>query len=163
MIKKVLLTPEQERWIVENFPTTSNAECARHLGISKHQLYCVKVELGLAKTEEYMAAMQARVVRIAHRANALLGAERWQKISAGRRETNRKERLRIKWGLEQRTKQKFGHNRRRALCRYSLKKCGYEVEKGGITATVTEATVRNLIVERRAQKYGIKIIENDNC
>lgn len=70
----------------------------------------------------------------------------------------RKERSRIIFGFDQKTKLKLVHNRKRAIYRYALKKRGYLVERGGREATVIETTIRSEIVEQRAAKHGIIII-----
>ncbi len=85
-------------------------------------------------------------------------AERIAKSAASRRETVKKERMRIRWGFEQQTKLKLVHNRERALYRFALKKRGYIVERGGREAIVTENTTRSEIVEQRAAKHGIRIV-----
>lgn len=84
--------------------------------------------------------------------------ERIAKAAATRRETIEKERMRIRWGFDQKTKLKLVHNRDRAIYRHALKKRGYLVERGGREAVVTESTIRSEIVEQRAAKHGIKII-----
>lgn len=84
--------------------------------------------------------------------------ERIAKSAASRRETVNKELMRIRWGFNQKTKLKLVHNRGRALYRYTLKKRGYLVERGGREAIVTESTIRSEIVEQRAAKHGIHIV-----
>lgn len=84
--------------------------------------------------------------------------ERIAKAAASRRETVRKERSRIIFGFDQKTKLKLVHNRKRAIYRYALKKRGYLVERGGREAKVIETTIRSEIVEQRAAKHGIIII-----
>lgn len=84
--------------------------------------------------------------------------ERIAKAAASRRETVRKERARIVWGFDQKTKLKLVHNRKRAIYRHALKKRGYIVERGGREAVVAETTIRSEIVEHRAAQHGITII-----
>ena len=65
---KTILTPEQQRWFVDNFPDTKNQDCARHLGISLRTVVRMARALALQKSREFMlmtqreAANEARVM-----------------------------------------------------------------------------------------------------
>lgn len=86
-------------------------------------------------------------------------AERIRKAAESRRATVRKERLRIRWGLEKKTKLKLVTNKTKIYYRYALKKRGYDITRGSSVAYVSPETRRSLKVEVNARKYGIQIIE----
>lgn len=82
------------------------------------------------------------------------------KASETRRETIRKERMRINWGLPQKTKLKVIHtplSRARNIHRHRLRKAGYIIERATYIAYYTENTARNEKLENNSSKYGIKI------
>lgn len=84
--------------------------------------------------------------------------ERIAKSVASLRETRRKERMRVNWGLEQQTKLKIGHNKKKTVMRHSLKKRGYIIPfRGASVAYYTDNTDRSHIVEQHAKEIGIEI------
>lgn len=84
--------------------------------------------------------------------------QRLEKSAATRRETIRKERMRINWGFEQQTRLKIGHDRKRALTRHALKKRGYIIpERAARVAYWDSNTNRSPIVEQHAADRGITI------
>ena len=82
------------------------------------------------------------------------------KQSITRKELYRKERLRIKWGLPQKTKIRISFNNNAAVynTRLRLKKRGYVVDRGGMVAYYTQATQRHDRMEARAKKRGFVIL-----
>lgn len=190
-VKKVVLSPEAEKWLIRHFKHTKNDEIMRRLGVSGSTLHRLARSLGLTKTRQFMKKTQAECAAAAKESHLRNGtyppkgyripnthhfepgvtpemrlgkkrnAERIAKAAASRRETIRNERARIVWGLDQKTRLKLLHNRDRALYRHALKKRGYLVERGGREAIVVEATVRSKVVEQRAAKHGIKIVISD--
>lgn len=84
--------------------------------------------------------------------------ERIRKSAATRRETLRKERMRVNWGLEQQTRLKIGHNRKKSVMRHTLKKRGYIIPfHGASEAYHTDDTNRSAVVECHAKEVGIEI------
>ena len=84
---------------------------------------------------------------------------RIEKSAATRRETLRKERMRLNWGLEQQTKLKIGHNRKRTATRHAIKKRGYIIpSRGANVAYYNSETNRSDAVERHARERGIEIL-----
>ena len=83
------------------------------------------------------------------------------KMSVTKKEIYRKEKVRIKWGLPQKTKWRvsFNNNPIVRVTRYRLRKRGYLIELGGMVAYITPDTTRSALVERRAQAKGFKFIE----
>ena len=85
-----------------------------------------------------------------------------QKIHRTRNEAIRKDRIRIHWGMEPKTKLvKNWDNKRdwhKIHYRSKLKQFGYDVEKGCNDIYFFPDTVRHPIMERNAQKWGIRIL-----
>ena len=84
-------------------------------------------------------------------------ADMHRRIGESRKETFRKERIRVNWGFEQQT------NLRVIRCppekvyvRNKLRKRGYEIPRASNEATVTNETRRSIRMEARAEKMGIK-------
>lgn len=85
--------------------------------------------------------------------------QRLEKSAATRRETIRKERMRINWGLEQETKLKIGHCKPKTALRYNLKRRGYIIPgRGANIAFFDSATRRSETMEQHARQRGITIM-----
>lgn len=83
---------------------------------------------------------------------------RIERSAETRRETIRKERRRILFGLPQRTKLKLTRcSRSTTMARTLLRKAGYIVARGDYKAYVTQATRRSLSLERYATRHHIEI------
>lgn len=185
---KIVLTPEQEAWLCENYATNFNADCAAHLGISVSSMHRHAKRLGLAKDPAWFhnviiehcrnMAEACRGEGNSGKANLALGAatrfkkgetnrdrygeekelQRVQKAAITRRETVRRERMRVHWGLPQETKLKIGHDRKRAYTRHTLKRRGYIIPcRGSRVAFYDSNTNRSPIVEQHAAERGITI------
>lgn len=93
-------------------------------------------------------------------AKAQCSPARWEaakaKMSVTKKEIFRKEKMRIKWGLPQKTKLhvSFNNNPIVMQTRYRLRKRGYIIERGGMVAYYTHATQRHDRMEARARKRG---------
>lgn len=86
-------------------------------------------------------------------------AERLRKVHEKRNASIKSDRLRIRWGLEQKTKMKLnGTFRHNAYIRWAMRKRGYEIEREGKEAIVTECTQRSERYERNCSKCGIRIV-----
>lgn len=93
------------------------------------------------------------------RIGAKRDAERLRKSVESRRATIKRERARITWGFEQRTKLKLVGNPKKRQYRYELRKRGYQVARGASEAYITSDTKRSSEVEKNARKYGIRVVE----
>ena len=74
---KTILTPEQQRWFVNNFPDTKNQDCARHLGISIRTVVRLARAIALQKSREFMLMTQreaANEARVMNRGEGNMGA-----------------------------------------------------------------------------------------
>lgn len=188
---KIILTPEQEQWLIRHFKHTKNDEIMSRLSLTHSALHRFARELGLKKSPQFMKKCQTTATQAAWAANRRKGwppkgyiiprswecrfqkgvtnierlgpkkeAERVRKAAESRRATVKKERIRIHWGFEQRTKLKLYGSRKKRQYRYELRQRGYQVERGGSDAYVTAETQRSPIVETNARKYGIRVIED---
>ena len=85
-----------------------------------------------------------------------------EKATKTRNEAIRKDRIRIHWGMEPKTKLvKNWDNKRewhKSHYRSKLRQFGYSVDKGSNDAYYSPDTVRHPIMECNAQKWGIKIL-----
>lgn len=90
--------------------------------------------------------------------------ERIEKASATRNETIRKERVRLHWGLPQRTKLRLTYDgwnvthHKKACHRNLFRKHGYIVERGGDTVYYDEDTDRRPKMEANAHLYGLRVM-----
>lgn len=187
--RKIILTREQIEWLRANYANTTNAEIMGHLKIRHAKLHELARAYGLTKSNEFMLKVAKENFRLASIAAARLGwppkgytipnshrfkkgvtnlmrlgpekeAERIRRSRESRNATIASERLRIKWGLEQRTKMKLnGFFPAKINVRYQMRKLGYIVERGGQTATITPQTRRSEHYEKRCSELGITLIQ----
>lgn len=188
---RIILTPEQERWLVRHYKHTKNAEIGSRLGIGQSTLHRFARELGLKKSKQFMqkyAQKGSEAAWIVNRRNGWppkgyviprsrecgfqkgvtclqrIGpkreAERIRKAAESRRATVKRERARIVWGLEQKTKLKLVTNPKKIQYRYALRQHGYEIGRGESVAYVVDRTRRSTKIETNARKHGIRIIED---
>ena len=185
---KIVLTDEQQQWLRDNYATTLNKDCAAHLGISESSVHRWARAMGLKKDPEWFRTIlleRCSMMAAANRgegnrgkSNLMNGAKtrfrkgqtniqrygeenerrRIQRAAATRRETIRKERMRIRWGLPQQTKLRVISNRKATEARYALKRRGYIIPgRGSMEAYWDENTTRSTVVESNAAKVGIKV------
>lgn len=85
-----------------------------------------------------------------------------EKARQKRNETIRKDRIRIHWGMEPKTKLVKNWDAKRdwhrSHYRYKFRQFGYDVESGSNDIYYFPDTVRHPIMERNAQKWGIRIL-----
>lgn len=167
MSRRRRLAPDERLWLREHFPTTLTKDCAVHLGITESSCEHFAYRMGLHKTREHFVAQccknnQGRrfqkgvsnLMRLGPEHNA----ERIRKASESWKETRRKEEMRVRWGLEQKTRFKIGSGgRKRASCRYCLRKKGYDVGRGSNVAYYTENTQRSAKMEAWAKREFIRV------
>lgn len=89
-------------------------------------------------------------------------AEMLRKAREARNETIRRDRIRIKWGFEQKTKLRLVQQPRQwRTYRYTMGKRGYIVERGSRVIFYDENTNRSAVVEKNAQAAGLIILQAD--
>lgn len=85
-----------------------------------------------------------------------------RKAQAKRNETIRRDRIRIHWGLEPKTKlvKQWNSERdwRKYHYRYKFRQAGYAVDPDSRDVYYLPDTVRHPIMERNAQKYGFRVL-----
>lgn len=86
-------------------------------------------------------------------------SERLRKSAESRRATIKRERARIVWGFEQRTRLRLVSNPKKCQYRYALRRRGYLVARGASEAHVVDSTLRSVRVEDNARMHGIIVIE----
>jgi hypothetical protein len=83
------------------------------------------------------------------------------RIGESRKETFRKEKRRVLFGLEQKTRLRVVQcPREKIYLRSNLRKHGYEIGQASNEATVGDSTRRSFLLENRAIKMGIKFNYN---
>ena len=86
-------------------------------------------------------------------------AEMHRRIGESRKETFRKERVRVNWGFEQKTNLRVVRcPREKISLRYGLRKRGYEIARASNEAAISNETRRSPIMEARAERMGIRFI-----
>lgn len=181
---KIELTERQQAWLTKHFKHTKNDECAIRLGISPRSVVRIARSLGLNKTPQFIAKCQANAAEAAKRSHLLNGTyppkgfiiprseefrfkegekKRWdakkealrvQKSAESRRETLRKERIRVKWGLEQKTFLRvLKQSKRHIYLRWYLKRRGYIIDEEAGIAYYTDETRRGKMIEKRLEPY----------
>lgn len=176
------LTEKQKKWIITNFKNTKNDEIMLKIGFSHSALHRFARENGLKKTKQFQSKCQLNASKAARLTNKLnnwppkgyqipnaprfesgitpekrLGkrknAERIRKSAESRSKTVKAEKRRVLFGLEQKTKLKVVAAPHAKLAyKYTLKKRGYLVERGGRVILYDENTNRSPIVERTASE-----------
>lgn len=150
---------------------------ARQMGLTKSRQFIAKCQLETAKAAKISHRLNGTYppkgfripnseagqfkpgITCRQRLGAKREAERIRKSAESRRATIKKERSRILWGFEQRTKLKLVGNPKKRQYRHALRKRGYQIARGASEAYVVANTHRSLKVENNARKYGIRIIE----
>ena len=89
-------------------------------------------------------------------------AECIQKARTTRNETIRKEKMRINWGLPQKTKLKLvSGGRQRAIHRHLFRKKNYIVDRGDNWVYYDAETQRSAKMEANAHRWGLKVMAAD--
>lgn len=87
--------------------------------------------------------------------------EMHRKIGESRKETFRKEKRRVLFGMEQKTGLRVVQCQKEKISlRYNLRKHGYEIARASNEAIVTDNTRRSAIMEIRAIQMGIRFTFN---
>ena len=177
---KIIWNDEMLLTLRELFPTTTNAAIAARLGIGTRTVARKASELGLEKGYEARRAAAIKVildnygrhpyselsrmagvsVRTVIRIVARHGLARAASdsscfISARRREIVRRERLRMRIGLDPLTKVKVTSDRRRVCLRNRLKQSGYIVQRGSDIIYFAPDIVRSAQREDTGASLGL--------
>jgi len=181
--KPIVLTPEQEQWLRDNYATMLNCDIARHLGIGKRTLSRFAKARGLVKDMKAIEPMRADKARRCLRnkyirdgfrfhpengmesrfkkgynAREFFGGERLMEMrrkgAEARKKTFREERARVAFGLPQRTRMRVSRQPAAKIYqRYYLKRRGYVIDEDGHTAYWTPDTIRAVKLEARTRGF----------
>lgn len=177
-MEKIVITPEQEAWMRKHFKHTKNDEIVARFGWSHSTMHRVARELGLKKTPQFMHKCQAATTAAAkashlrngtyppkgyriprseefqfkpgHTESKATKRKRIAKATVTRNQTIKEDKARIHWGFQQLTKMRLISQPKKAIClRHNLRKRGYIIDRGSMTAYYDENTDRSLKVESR--------------
>lgn len=86
-----------------------------------------------------------------------------RRIGESRKETFRKERRRVMFGLEQKTSLRVVRcPKEKVSLRNNLRKYGYDIPRGSNEATITSKTRRSLSMEAKAENMGIRFYTDND-
>lgn len=119
------------------FNNLSYREMAKRTGLCVNTIQNIVRELGLVRTPE----------------------QKWRNLRIARNNLIRREKARIAFGLEQKTRLKLGCNRKKVQARLRLRKLGYRMGKDGHTFYYhTDGMERSPRKEENSKKYGFKFL-----
>jgi len=183
MIPPRQLTPEEEKYLRENYATTLNRDIVQHLHTSKRTLSRWSKALGLVKDMDAIEGQRRVLVsKLARQALALRGYrghpenginarfkpgynareffgeekfnEMHRKTVEARKRTYAEERARVTFGLPQKTKMRVKRQPRRKIYqRYYLKRHGYILDEAENIAYFTEETIRAVKLEAQPKRF----------
>lgn len=117
-----------------NFHDHSYRELAKIADVSFQTVWEITRELGLKRTPEQERAVRSRI----------------------RHELIVKERRRVNWGMEQKTRLKVYSNKKKINLRCRLVGKGYIKDEDGFTLYYTEDTKRSLVCEEHGRAMGLR-------
>ena len=158
-------------YLREHFHDTADAVLAETLGVSIHTVKSYRRKLHLRKDAEYIRIVNRdRAIRCNNH-ERLNTPEAIAKRTATRAEVYKKEMMRIRWGLEQKTNRHFRlEPKQKQWQRKYLKSRGYIVDDENFIAYYTDSTIRSTRIESvpRGKRigsikawYDFKPYEND--
>ena len=115
------------------YATLSNRELAKRTGLTPNGVWMITKELGLKRTPEQKSA----------------------NLSKGLKETYRKERARVTFGLDPKTGLKVFANKKKQQMRGNLGRCGYIIVRGSNIIYYDNNLVRKPRRERNAMALGL--------
>ncbi len=182
-MKTVKWTDDMIRILRNMYPQDTNARIAGAIGVGTRAVAAKAAELGLEKERDrkrqeaeciiikrYGSHSQAELSRLTglclrtvKRIAVRLGLERDMEdaakfISARRREIIRRERLRLRIGLEPISNVKVTGNRRRVILRNRLRQSGYIVARGNCTVFFNPDMNRNKRHESKGVSLGLTFL-----
>jgi len=180
---KIILTPEQESYLVQNFATTIHYTLCQELGVSERTLCRLAKERGLVKDMAAIEGQRRKRLSDALRKSArlrerkptpengrktwfqpgfkpieLFGEEKFNNAHKKATETRKKrfaeEKARVTFGLPQKTKMRVIHQpRQKVLDRSYLKRRGYIIDDRENIAYWTDKTQRATRMEARPKRF----------
>lgn len=151
------MSDEDKAYLIEHFHNTPDQELADHLGISVFTVKSNRTKLGLKKDKEYISNLNKERAIKCGNGKRINTPEAYAKRVVTMQKKMDADRLRIKWGMEQKTKR---HYRLEPVAKLSqrnrLKRLGYIIDEKNLVAYWTEETHRAPRIERvpRGTKKG---------
>lgn len=119
----------------EMLPKRSISEIAYETGLSARSICSIQQQWGIERTPEQLKNIRSRI----------------------RKELVKKERMRVNWGVEQKTNLKVVCNRERHSLKYRLKRIGYLKGTQPNQLYFDKNTKRNIEYEKKAESLGLTI------
>lgn len=151
------LSREQLLYLEEHYPTTSNEELARVLGVSIHTINSRRTRHGWKKDKDFLHNIRHECAVKNKAWERLNIPETHAKGIETRNKVYREDKARVKWGLPQLTKRHFASEpREKQVQRNYLKRIGYIVDDVNLVAYYTPETRRAKRLEKikRGEKKG---------
>lgn len=138
------LTPEQVAELARRYPNESNEELAKSFGVSVHTIKSRKEKHGWHKSKEYIRRVYSEIAKEHNNAARINTPEAYAKRENTIRERFASDKIRIKWGLEPKSKKRHYRREPRAklLQRNRLQRLGYIVDETNLIAYYTSGTHR---------------------
>lgn len=151
------LNEDMLSYLEENYPNTSNEQLAADTGVSVCTIRARATKHGWHKSREYISAKQREIAIRCNNGARINTKEAYAKREQTMRKIQEVERMRIRWGLEQKTKIHIRiEPRGKMLQRNRLVRLGYIIDEAKQIAYWTEETRRAKRLERipRGTKKG---------
>lgn len=137
------LNAEQLAYIEAHYPNESNEQIAETLGLSKWTIKSRAEQYGWHKSKEYIKNLNRERAIQYENYKRVNTPEAHTKAQETRKKLYEKERLRLKWGLEQKTKRHFRTEPvQKLLQRNRLQRQGYIIDEKNLIAYYTDKTKR---------------------
>lgn len=181
-------TAEMMMWLIENYRDKPNAELAKHLGCSVRtiQRRMEAIGIGLGKSDEFFEWRKKKAAEAlkkvpphwtqsfidagkkhrfkkGHKMHEMMSEEMKQRLkesrSAKMKENFKKDRLRVRFGLQPKTKLRIDPDTKYVKhLRYTAKKQGYTIARASMDAYYDTDTKRNEILEQKAERLGFRFM-----
>lgn len=153
----------EKRKLIELYPFCTIEELSAIFNRKKQSIKSMANKMKLHKNLEVLKNIRLDNARM--NISKLHTEEAKAKQKNSIKEMIRKERVRIKYGIKQRTKRVFSelsYNEYSKISRqvFFLRSHGYEVDRKTKTAKYTEVTERNIRIEEKYKQNGFAFIDN---
>lgn len=147
-MKKTTLTNSDIDWIINNYATTKNQDICDKFNITIGKLKYIQHLNNLYKDRDFIIKTNTESCK-----------NSTSKRLLSLKETYKKERRRVLFGFEQKTKLRVVKTpKTKSNLRIKLRKKGYEIARCGNVCYITENTQRSSICESNGIKLGLKFI-----
>ena len=149
------MTAEKKEYLIANYPTTEDKKLAMLLGVNKSTVSAAAKRLGLKKSADYMHSMKVMCGGMSSTKGKIPNTrEVIEKRTETRMARFRTDRVRVLFGLEQKTRMKIGlEPRAKQTQRRYLKSRGYIIDEASRTAFWTPDTLRCTRIEAKPKQW----------